>query len=1138
MKTMNITDKTWVYKSVSVYILLISILLITIDCSHKKNRIGFLTHEKIDNQKEIRAAYSFLRDNKSYDSKKISFKEIAQNKDILSHFDLVWFHYPDTSDFPENNITREVIDMIKEYLNNEGNLLLTQNAFSLLPVLGLEKYKPQTKDVEVKDYGYGRKRGFHAFRSHPVFKHMYGGAYIFNPTKDTLTRQVGYFNSLEKINGKTIAVDWAYIRLQEDKKLVLEYNNGNGKVIAIGAYIEFSIPNYDQTLFEYFVNNVIRYETDKSREKAYAWNYADKTVSKFSFDADKIKFPDPIFWNEKRSEIILKRKKASNNSWDIAGQRLVIMGEEDGGIEEIWAHPIMALRDYEIGYRFELDENINWLHNKKPEISLEPHAFTRTYTIEDCRLKEIITTDILKPVGIIHYSYKGTKNIKLYVRFKSNLRYMWPYSSQVFGVLNYAWYEKGNFFIIKDASQDFSSIIGTNKVPHKSLIGQYDSVSLKKDHFIGNPSKKFQVYAISEFFLNSNDTFDVVISASNQGVKKNQDFYLKAIKDPYSVYTNSYVYYKNLLEEKLRLITPNNDFNEGYKWAVVGTDKFFVHTPGIGKSLVAGYATTAHGWDGEHEVNGRPGYAWYFGRDGQWSGFAVDDYGDFEKVREILKQYLDFQDISGKIYHELTTSGVVHYDASDATPLFIVLLGHYLRHSGDIGFIKKNWKKIKKAIDYCYSTDTDNDKLIENKNVGHGWVEGGHLFGGKSTLYLTSCWAAALKNASYIAKILDKTSESQKYKREQDAVVKIINQKFWNNETRFFNHSINDDGSFITEATVMPTIPLYFSQIQENNRSQCILDRLASNYFSSNWGVRIVSEASEYFHPQGYHTGSVWPLFTGWTALAEYKNYKPTQGFLHIMNNLLIYKNWTLGYIEEVLHGAVYRPSGVCSHQCWSETMVVQPVIEGMLGLHPLTPENTLVFSPSLPFYWNDFTVDNIRLGNSYLQMKMTKKDEKVVYRFVLKGKQKLKVDFKPVLPPATEITNITVNGRNLEFNLDKQSSLTIPDIDFTIENKVIVEINYYGGVFVIPDITRPEPEDAAEGLRLISERFENNKFKVVLEAPSRGCYLINLFIENFKLKRVTNAIIKAKNNHMYTLEVDFGEKSTKYFKKEVVVEF
>jgi glycogen debranching enzyme len=98
-------------------------------------------------------------------------------------------------------------------------------------------------------------------------------------------------------------------------------------------------------------------------------------------------------------------------------------------------------------------------------------------------------------------------------------------------------------------------------------------------------------------------------------------------------------------------------------------------TSSLGRSLLAGFANTGEGWN-----SGRPGYAWFFGRDACWTALAILHYGDFESVKELLRFLGRHQDLSGKILHELTTSGAAHYDAADATPLYVILLGRYLAH--------------------------------------------------------------------------------------------------------------------------------------------------------------------------------------------------------------------------------------------------------------------------------------------------------------------------------------------------------------------------------------------------------------------------------------------------------------------------
>ena len=162
-----------------------------------------------------------------------------------------------------------------------------------------------------------------------------------------------------------------------------------------------------------------------------------------------------------------------------------------------------------------------------------------------------------------------------------------------------------------------------------------------------------------------------------------------------------------------------------------------------------------------------------------------------------------YQDLAGKIFHEISTSGVVHYDAADATPLYVILAAHYLRASGDIGFIRESWNHVQKAMSFLYSTDTDQDGLIENTNVGHGWVEGGKLWGAHTTLYLASLWAQALKDAAYLANHLGEFDLARKYQNNYSDVIHIINNDFWNETKQFYYYGKLSDGNYNSEPTVL-----------------------------------------------------------------------------------------------------------------------------------------------------------------------------------------------------------------------------------------------------------------------------------------------------------------------------------------------
>jgi hypothetical protein len=1105
--------------------------------------IGFLSlNPYSESSSETKAAFDFLKGLKQFAGAYLTFADLRKHPGILDKTDLLWFHRFDSTSFSDMETDTKVLRKIKDYLENGGNLFLTLDAFKYIIPLGLETIAPRDSIKSCIDEGYGRKLGLHSFREHPVFAGLNGGAYIWAPVKDLSARITGYFGKMNPEKGKVIAVDWDYIFLREESKLLIEYNSGKGKVIAAGAYTRYSEPNFNKAHLELFTTNIFNYLTNKTESvKEYYWDYSPLEVTEFkskSQDTDPafLAIPGSIPWDLNIDTLMVFNQIASANFWDVAGERMLTMGNERGGIEEIWAHPFMALRDYEAGIKFENQDTIYWLNADLPLIEVHPAAFTRIYKFPGAFLKEIIVNDPFDPAGVIHYDYKGDHEAELVIRFKSNLRLMWPYSENVLGSICYGWNEDYNAFVIKDKSGDFVTILGGNKKPLEKISGHFSSIKYDtiKQFFTGIHSDALQMAGLLRYPLKMNDRLDLVFVGTNEGNAPTLKYYDKAIRDPYMIYQRSDSSCKELVDEHLIITSPDVNFNKGYKWALIATNRFFVNTPGMGKSLVAGYATTKRGWDGNHKVNGRPGYGWYFGRDGQWSGLALLDYGDFDKVRSELEFFRKYQDLSGKIFHEATTSGIIHYDASDATPLYIVLAGRYFRHTNDTAFLRQNWPSIKKAVDFCFLTDTDQDHLIENTNVGHGWVETGELYGSHATLYLNGCWAAALDEVYNMSRSL-KLPETESYKTESMIIKKIINTDFWNKTGSFYFYGKNKDQSFRPEPTILPAVPLYF-KLGEQEKAKSVLKQYASNTFSTNWGSRIIRDDSPLFNPRGYHYGSVWPLFTGWTSLAEYAYGNYQQGFSHLMNNLNVYKNWGLGFVEEVLNGSEYQQSGVCPHQCWSETMGLQPAIEGMLGLDVRAQENKVILAPHLPADWDSLNVTNIKIGDQSFNFTFRRTGNKCTYQFIPKQMQGLNVEFLPSFPAGTLFTKVSMNGQDAKvasFNTSQYTSL-ISKFNFT--NPILFEIEFDKGISVLPVIAYPKPGDPAAGLRIISSGLKGNQYIVELEGKPGSTESVKLYINNQEIGKIENGKILGEKGNIFDIEVTFEAVDTPYSNKSVII--
>ncbi|MCD4736068.1 MAG: hypothetical protein K8R53_08500, partial [Bacteroidales bacterium] len=272
-------------------------------------------------------------------------------------------------------------------------------------------------------------------------------------------------------------------------------------------------------------------------------------------------------------------------------------------------------------------------------------------------------------------------------------------------------------------------------------------------------------------------------------------------------------------------------------------------------------------------------------------------------------------------------------------------------------------------------------------------------------------------------------------------------------------------------------------------------------------------------------TGSVWPLYTGWVALAEYKYGNHLQGFTHVKNNLNVYRQWSKGFIEEVLNGANYKPGGVCAHQCWSETMAIQPLIEGMLGIKPDAINKILEISPAVPADWDFYEVKNISIGQKLVNFKMKRKKNVLLYEYTSSNDDKIEIRFDPVLPKGTIIKKIIVNEERYEG---------FP-VTFTLQKKARIELDYSGGISVLPYVPDPQPGDKAGGLRIISDRLDVGLYEIILEAPAGFSGDIRLF-SKWDILKAENAILNKLTSELYQLTLNF-EENEGYISKKVALQ-
>ena len=83
--------------------------------------------------------------------------------------------------------------------------------------------------------------------------------------------------------------------------------------------------------------------------------------------------------------------------------------------------------------------------------------------------------------------------------------------------------------------------------------------------------------------------------------------------------------------------------------------------------------------------------------------------------------------------------------------------------------------------------------------------------------------------------------------------------------------SRNANGSVDSSPTIFPAVASWDGTYKLQH-AQPMFDRWAAPEFSTDWGTRDLSPTVSFFDPISYHQGTVWPLYTGWTAVSEYRN--------------------------------------------------------------------------------------------------------------------------------------------------------------------------------------------------------------------------------------------------------------------------
>ena len=747
------------------------------------------------------------------------------------------------------------------------------------------------------------------------------------------------------------------------------------------------------------------------------------------------------------------------------GERAGLLGNEAGNFEA-WVYPLKILRDFHL--QFLVDGHVVPAEALARTLTVRPESSTILYAGDTFSVRETFFVPVHEPGAVIIIEIETASTLDVQVAFERDFQLEWP---AALGGTYSSWDEKLSAFYFGEEQKKFSAFVGspTASEIHQEYDTNYSSAKESSFH-LGVTSK-------------GKETKVVVIAGSVHGQAEAEAAYHRLESNYAALLKESADYYRAYLDNTVSAELPDRLLQQSYDWARVSVLQGLVNNPYLGTGLIAGYRTSGG--------SQRPGFAWFFGRDALWTSLALDAEGDFGNTRVALDFLSTYQRADGKVPHEISqganfvpwfTDYPYPYASADATPLYIITMNDYVVASGDVAFAQQKWDSLWKAYQFLLST-YDSQGLPQNFGIGHGWVEGGPLLPVHTELYQSALGAEALRALSSLAHLAGKEDVSKKLGEDFSRQQALLNKTFWSAEKNRFAFALDQKNQQVDEPSVLATVPMWFGLL-DSDKAGAMIAQLAGPEHQADWGMRIISSRAAKYSAGGYHFGSVWPLFTGWASVGEYRYHRALPGFSNLMANSQLTLDGSLGHVTEVLSGDYYQPLSTSSpHQIWSAAMVISPLLRGLLDLQTDARARRVTLAPHVPADWSWFTLDNVRVGQASLRLAYRKRANEITLTATRSGSGDCSLEFSPAVSVRAKILSAEVNGKKVPFHMNKSEMDQHVTVQFPVasgENTLRLRIRDDFGLSISPVL--PPLGSASQGLRVLSEAWTPSRDRLTLE--------------------------------------------------------